>query len=68
MGEELSEEERKLIEFAAKMVTLNMVVFWGAVFALFWMCQRGQQPVMGEEYFEEKVPALAPSSSQEASS
>jgi hypothetical protein len=56
------------LEFAAKMVTLNMVVFWGAVFALFWMCQRGQQPVMGEEYFEEKVPALAPSSSQEASS
>lgn len=56
------------LEFAAKMVTLNMIVFWGAVFALFWMCQRGQQPVMGEEYFEEKVPALAPSSSQEASS
>jgi len=56
------------LEFAAKMVTLNMIVFWGAVFALFWMCQRGQQPVMGEEYFEEKVAALAPSSSQEASS
>jgi len=37
------------LEFAAKMVTLNMVVFWGAVFTLFWMCQRGQQPVMGEE-------------------
>ncbi|MEK7869155.1 MAG: hypothetical protein AAB271_02380, partial [Nitrospirota bacterium] len=56
------------LEFAAKMVTLNMIVFWGAVFALFWMCQRGQQPVMGEEFFEEPAPALAPSSSQEASS
>ena len=56
------------LEFAAKMVTLNMVVFWGAVFALFWMCQRGQQPVMGEEFFEEPAPGLAPSSSQEASS
>jgi cytochrome bd ubiquinol oxidase subunit I len=54
------------LEFAAKMVTLNMVVFWGAVLTLFWMCQRGQQPVMREELSEEKPPALAPSSSQEA--
>lgn len=52
--------------FAAKMVTLNMVVFWGAVFALFWMCQRDQLPVMGEELAEGTAPALAPSSSQEA--
>jgi len=52
--------------FAAKMVTLNMVVFWGAVFAIFWMCQRDQLPVMGEELAEGNVPALAPSSSQEA--
>ncbi len=56
------------LEFASKMVTLNMVVFWAAVFALFWMCQRGQQPVMGEEFFEEPAPTLAPSSSHEASS
>jgi cytochrome bd ubiquinol oxidase subunit I len=54
------------LEFAAKMVTLNMVVFWGAVFLLFWMCQRGQQPVMGEEFHVEKVPSLAPAPSQEA--
>lgn len=47
--------------FAAKMVTLNMVVFWGAVFALFWMCQRDQLPVMGEELAEGTAPALAPS-------
>ena len=52
--------------FAAKMVTLNMVVFWGAVFALFWMCQRDQLPVMGEELAEGNAPVLAPSSSQEA--
>jgi len=51
--------------FAAKMVTLNMVVFWGAVLALFWMCQRGQQPVMGEEFHDEAAPALAPVPSQE---
>ncbi len=54
------------LEFAAKMVTLNMVVFWGAVFALFWMCQRGQQPVMGEEFHDGKAPSLAPAPSQEA--
>ncbi len=53
------------LEFAAKMVTLNMVVFWGAVLTLFWMCQRGQQPVMGEDLIEEKSPALSPAPSQE---
>jgi cytochrome bd ubiquinol oxidase subunit I len=52
--------------FAAKMVTLNMVVFWGAVFALFWMCQHDQSPVMGEEFAEGNATVLAPSSSQEA--
>lgn len=54
------------LEFAAKMVTLNMVVFWGAVLTLFWMCQRGQQPVMGEEFHPDKAPSLAPAPSQEA--
>lgn len=54
------------LAFAAKMVTLNMVVFWGAVFALFWMCQRDQLPVMGEELAEGAELVLAPSSSQEA--
>jgi hypothetical protein len=51
--------------FAAQMVTLNMVVFWGAVLALFWMCQRGQQPVMGEEVHDAKAPLLSPVPSQE---
>lgn len=54
------------LAFAAKMVTLNMVVFWGAVLALFWMCQRDQLPVMGEELAEGSATVLAPSSSQEA--
>jgi hypothetical protein len=49
------------LEFAAKMVTLNMVVFWGAVFVLFRMCQRGQQPEMGGESVEDSAQALAPS-------
>jgi cytochrome bd ubiquinol oxidase subunit I len=52
--------------FAAKMVTLNMVVFWSAVFILFWMCQRGQQQEWSEELFEEPSQPFAPVPSQEA--
>src|SRR5512134_1543529 len=52
--------------FAAKMVTLNMVVFWSAVLALFWMCQRGQQQELREELFDQSSQALAPAPSQEA--
>ena len=52
--------------FAAKMVTLNMMVFWAAVLTLFWMCQRDQSPVMGEELAEGNARVLVPSSSQEA--
>jgi cytochrome bd ubiquinol oxidase subunit I len=52
--------------FAAKMVTLNMMVFWGAVLTIFWMCRRGESPAMGEESAEENARALAPPSSQEA--
>ncbi|MGC4099363.1 MAG: cytochrome ubiquinol oxidase subunit I [Nitrospira sp.] len=53
------------LQYATKMVTLNMVVFWAAVLALFWMCERGQQPVMGEESREERVPLLSPVPSRE---
>ena len=53
------------LQYATKMVTLNMVVFWAAVLVLFWMCERGQQPVMGEEFEEEQVPLLSPVPSQE---
>ncbi|GKS66084.1 hypothetical protein YTPLAS72_33880 [Nitrospira sp.] len=53
------------LQYATKMVTLNMVVFWAAVLVLFWMCQRGQQPAMGEEFREEQAPLLQPVSSHE---
>lgn len=53
------------LQYVTKMVTLNMVVFWAAVLALFWMCQRGQQPAMGEEFEEERARVLSPVSSQE---
>ena len=54
------------LSFAAKMVTVNMVVFWVAVLFLFWVCQRGRQPVMREESSAEKGPAFLPAPSQEA--
>ncbi len=53
------------LSFAAKMVTVNMVVFWVTVLFLFWVCQRGRRPVMREESNEEKIPAFLPSPSQE---
>ena len=53
------------LQYATKMVTLNMVVFWAAVLALFWMCQRGQQPVIDEEFRETAAPLLTPIPSQE---
>jgi cytochrome bd ubiquinol oxidase subunit I len=53
------------LQYATKMVTLNMVVFWAAVLTLFWMCERGQQPVMGEEPQEEQAPLLSPVPPQE---
>jgi len=51
--------------FAAKMVTLNMVVFWMTVLLLFWLSRHGQQPVPQRELATEKPPALVPSPSQE---
>lgn len=53
------------LQYATKMVTLNMVVFWAAVLALFWMCERGQQPVMAEDASEKESPLLTPIPSQE---
>lgn len=51
--------------FAAKMVTLNMVVFWLAVLVLFWLSARGRQPVLVAESVSEKSRALMPSGSSE---
>ncbi len=53
------------LEFAAKMVTLNMVVFWAAVLLLFWMAERGRQPVLRIQSREEKRTAFLPTPSQE---
>lgn len=53
------------LQFVAKMVTLNMVVFWGAVLTLFWMCQRGQPSVLSVESRDEDAPSLAPVPSRE---
>jgi hypothetical protein len=35
--------------FAAKMVTLNMVVFWATVLLLFWISNRDTKPVAVSE-------------------
>lgn len=53
------------LEFAAKMVTLNMVVFWAAVLLLFWMAERGRQPVLTIEPREEQEAAFLPTPSRE---
>jgi cytochrome bd ubiquinol oxidase subunit I len=51
--------------FAAKMVTLNMVVFWSAVLALFWLCQRGQQQELCDEVLDEPSKTFVPASQPE---
>jgi|CXWL01.1.fsa_nt_gi cytochrome bd-type quinol oxidase subunit 1 len=50
--------------FAAKMVTLNMVVFWLAVFAVFWLCRRGEQPRFEEIRTPQSGAELVPTTSQ----
>ncbi len=37
------------ITFAAKMVTINMLVFWASVFAMFWLSTKDRQVVLTEE-------------------
>ena len=37
------------IAFVAKMVTINMVLFWGSVFVMFWLATEDRQVVMAEE-------------------
>ena len=46
--------------FAAKMVTLNLVVFWLAVLLLFWISSRGRQPVSLDELQSAQEPGLVP--------
>ena len=45
------------IGFAAKMVTLNMVVFWASVFFMFWLSGRDQRVA------DERMPLRVPSGS-----
>jgi hypothetical protein len=54
------------LSFAAKMVTLNMVVFWAAILLLFWLCERGTEPVFHEVFRSEKQTSFLPTPSQEA--
>jgi len=53
------------LAFAAKMVTVNMVVFWMTALLLFWLSSRDQRPLPDMEAAVEKQP-LFPPSPQEA--
>jgi hypothetical protein len=53
------------LAFAAKMVTVNMVVFWMAALLLFWLSSRDQRSLPAMDTVAEKQP-LFPPSSQEA--
>ena len=51
--------------FAAKMVTLNMVVFWLTVLLLFWIAGRGEQPAPSRERRRTNAQPLFGSSPEE---
>jgi cytochrome bd-type quinol oxidase subunit 1 len=53
------------LAFAAKMVTVNMVVFWMAALLLFWLSSRDQRSLPAIDAVAEKQP-LFPRPSQEA--
>ncbi len=53
------------LAFAAKMVTVNMVVFWMTALLLFWLSSRDQRPLPQMDAAAENQP-LFPPSSQEA--
>jgi cytochrome bd ubiquinol oxidase subunit I len=50
--------------FAAKMVTLNMVVFWLTALFLFWLSSRGEQRVPLMERASVDRPLLRPTSEE----
>jgi cytochrome bd ubiquinol oxidase subunit I len=52
--------------FAAKMVTLNMVVFWLTVLVLFWISRRGEHPVPSRARSGAQPQRLLDGSSEEA--
>jgi hypothetical protein len=51
--------------FAAKMVTLNMVVFWTAVLFVFWLSEKGVASVADRTAASAKTPAWVPTPTQE---
>lgn len=53
------------IEFAAKMVTLNMVVFWLSALVLFWISSQGRARVSLAEQESKKTSPLLPARSRE---
>lgn len=53
------------IAFAAKMVTINMVVFWIAVLFLFWLTSRDRQAVGMSELVADEGQRLMPSPREE---
>ena len=54
------------LEFAAKMVTLNMVVFWLTALLLFWISSRGRAPASLEAGVPHERAALLRTTSREA--
>ncbi len=52
--------------FAAKMVTLNMVVFWLSAFLLFWISSRSQQASPVQHVVDATDPGMMPTTSREA--
>lgn len=52
--------------FAARMVTLNLIVFWLAVLALFWVSSRGREPVSLSDAALGGEPSILPSAEREA--
>ena len=55
------------IEFAAKMVTFNMVLFWASVFVMFWLSQRDRSLAEEQVPFRVRSAPLVRSFSREES-
>lgn len=52
------------LAFAAKMVTVNMVVFWMTALLLFWLSSRDQRPLPDMDAAAENQPLFPPSSQE----
>jgi len=51
--------------FAAKMVTINLVVFWLSVLVLFWLSGRGREPLSLRDPISDKSSGLVPEVTRE---